>query len=86
MGKAQFYGAVTVSDRGQVVIPAQARRDLDIEVGQKMLVAGGPSGGILFIKADILSQMLIQWADLIRELQLDEELQRPSAEDLPEGV
>ena len=28
----RFYGAVTVSERGQVVIPAEARRDLGIEV------------------------------------------------------
>ena len=33
-----FYGAITVSDRGQIVIPAQARRDFGIEVGDKLLV------------------------------------------------
>jgi len=65
----QFYGAVTVSDRGQVVIPAQARRDLDIEVGEKMLVVGGPGGGLLFLQTDVVSRMLTQWADLIRLLE-----------------
>ena len=30
----RFYGAITVSDRGQIVIPAQARRDFGIEVGE----------------------------------------------------
>jgi AbrB family looped-hinge helix DNA binding protein len=67
--KIQFYGAVTVSDRGQVVIPAQARRDLDIEVGEKMLVVGGPSGGLFFFQTDVVSRMLTQWADLIRLLE-----------------
>jgi AbrB family looped-hinge helix DNA binding protein len=62
----RFYGAITVSDRGQVVIPAQARRDLDIKVGEKMLVMGGPGGGLLFLQTDVVSRMLTQWADLIR--------------------
>jgi AbrB family looped-hinge helix DNA binding protein len=65
----RFYGAVTVSDRGQVVIPAQARRDLDVRVGEKMLVVGGPRGGLLFLQTDVVSHMLTQWADLIRLLE-----------------
>ncbi len=32
-GGRAFYGAVTVGERGQVVIPAQARRDHGIEPG-----------------------------------------------------
>jgi AbrB family looped-hinge helix DNA binding protein len=34
----KFYGAVTVSERGQVAIPAEARRDLEIQAGNKLLV------------------------------------------------
>jgi AbrB family looped-hinge helix DNA binding protein len=48
----RFYGAVTVSDRGQIVIPAEARRDLGIEVGDKLLVFGDLGFGLAFGKAD----------------------------------
>jgi AbrB family looped-hinge helix DNA binding protein len=49
-----FYGAVTVSERGQVVIPAQARRDLGIEAGDKLLVLGDPKEGLALVKIDQL--------------------------------
>ncbi|QXT62934.1 AbrB/MazE/SpoVT family DNA-binding domain-containing protein [Tessaracoccus palaemonis] len=48
----RFYGAITVSDRGQIVIPAQARRDFSIEVGDKLLVFGDLRHGIALARAD----------------------------------
>ncbi|MFI1223250.1 MULTISPECIES: AbrB/MazE/SpoVT family DNA-binding domain-containing protein [unclassified Streptomyces] len=51
-----FYGAVTVSERGQVVIPAKARRDLDIHAGDKLLVLGDPQHGIALLKLESLMQ------------------------------
>src|SRR5665647_415926 len=39
-GGRGFYGAVTVSERGQIALPAQARRDLGIKPGDKLLVLG----------------------------------------------
>jgi AbrB family looped-hinge helix DNA binding protein len=63
-----FYGAVTVSDRGQIVIPAEARRDLGIEIGEKLLVVGGPSNGLVLIRANLVGQMINQWSDVIRVL------------------
>ena len=48
----RFYGAITVSDRGQIVIPAKARRDFGIEVGDKLLVFGDLRHGIAIAKAD----------------------------------
>lgn len=50
----RFYGAVTVSERGQVVIPAEARRDLGIEVGDKLLVFGDLRFGVALGKADVV--------------------------------
>ena len=37
-----FYGTVTVGERGQIVVPAQARTDLDITPGDKLLVFAHP--------------------------------------------
>ena len=50
----RFYGAITVSERGQIVIPADARRDFDIQVGDKLLVLGDLEQGLALIKASTL--------------------------------
>ncbi|MDD5382058.1 MAG: AbrB/MazE/SpoVT family DNA-binding domain-containing protein [Candidatus Margulisbacteria bacterium] len=36
-----FYDTVTVGERGQVVIPAKARRDFAIKPGDKLIVLQG---------------------------------------------
>jgi AbrB family looped-hinge helix DNA binding protein len=46
---AGFYGVVTVGTRGQMVIPAEARAELQIEEGDKMVVLKGPREGSLII-------------------------------------
>lgn len=53
-GGKRFYGAITVSERGQIVIPASARRDFNIQVGDKLLVLGDLEQGIGLIKASAL--------------------------------
>jgi len=50
----RFYGTITVSERGQIVIPAEARRDFDIEVGDKLLVFGDLEHGLALAKASVL--------------------------------
>jgi len=52
--RKRFYGAVTVSERGQIVIPANARRDFDIQIGDKLLVLGDLEQGLALIKASAL--------------------------------
>ncbi len=36
--KAKIYGAVTVGERGQLVIPAELRKALRIKAGDKLMV------------------------------------------------
>jgi len=50
----RFYGAITVSERGQIVIPAEARRDFNIQVGDKLLVLGDLEQGLALIQASLL--------------------------------
>ena len=50
----RFYGSVTVSERGQIVIPAEARRDFDIKTGDKLLVFGDLSQGLAMAKAELI--------------------------------
>ena len=38
-----FYGTVTLGERGQVVVPAEAREAMNLKKGEKLLVFGmGP--------------------------------------------
>ena len=37
-----FFGSVTLGERGQVVIPADARKEIDIHAGDKLLVFRHP--------------------------------------------
>ncbi len=53
------FGSAIVGARGQVVIPANARKELGIETGATLLVFSGPKGGgLLLFKADALEQIV----------------------------
>ena len=54
----RFYGTITVSERGQIVIPADARRDFNIEVGDKLLVFGDLEKGLGIVKASMLLEKI----------------------------
>lgn len=56
--RKKFYGSVTVSERGQIVIPAAARKDFGIEVGEKLLVLGDLDKGIVLTKANVIMRMI----------------------------
>lgn len=54
-----FVGTVTVGERGQVVIPAEARKKLDIHTGDTLFVMGHPSQeGLVFFKLDAVREFL----------------------------
>jgi AbrB family looped-hinge helix DNA binding protein len=60
-----FFGSATVGERGQIVIPAEARKKYNISPGDKVLVIGHPSGsGVVICKIDemrdMMSSMLIE--------------------------
>ena len=55
----KFYGATTVGERGQVVIPAEARRDFNITPSTKLLVFGPHGGvGLILTKAESVTEFL----------------------------
>jgi AbrB family looped-hinge helix DNA binding protein len=54
-----FYGSVTVGERGQVVIPAKARRDYGIETGDQLLIVGHPTkSGIMIAKVEAIQAFM----------------------------
>jgi len=55
----KFYGSTTVGERGQVVIPAEARKDYHIIPATKLLVFGShEGGGLILTKADSITEFL----------------------------
>ncbi|MEO8784975.1 MAG: AbrB/MazE/SpoVT family DNA-binding domain-containing protein [Candidatus Saccharimonadales bacterium] len=57
--KMKFYGSATVGTKGQIVIPAEAREELAIGDGDKLIVVKMPHGdGLVVLKADLLQESL----------------------------
>ncbi len=70
--KMQFYGSVTVGERGQIVIPVEARADLNFQPGEKLLVLKHPvHQGLVVFKLDALQGFL---DELQRTLNLAQEI------------
>lgn len=58
-----LFGVVTVGDKGQIVIPAKARKLFSINAGDQVVVLGDESQGIALLK----SENFLQMADMIRQ-------------------
>jgi|Deesub1362A_J573_1020465.scaffolds.fasta_scaffold10976_4 AbrB family looped-hinge helix DNA binding protein len=53
------YGIVTVSEKGQIAIPVDARRDLDIKTGDKLIVLKRKDeAGLTLIKLDKMDELM----------------------------
>ena len=57
--ETRCFGSATVGPRGQVVIPANARKELGIDTGTTLLAFEFFHGrGLVLLKADAVEQML----------------------------
>ena len=54
-----IFGVVTVGDKGQIVLPAKARKIFRIEPGERLLVLGDESQGIAIMKESDIIQHFI---------------------------
>ena len=54
------FGVVTVGEKGQIVIPAQARKIFAIEPGHRLLVLGDEGQGIALMKENDIFEHLIK--------------------------
>ena len=57
-----LFGMVTVGDKGQIVIPAKARKVFNISAGDQLVVLGDEQQGLAIIK----SESFLALADAIR--------------------
>ena len=63
----QFFGVVKVGERGQIVIPKQAREMYQIHAGEKLVVLGeDATKGLAILKSD----SFLEFADMIRKAEL----------------
>lgn len=62
MHHGKFYGSTVMGERGQVVIPAEAREEIGIEPGEKFLVLGNKRKGVVIL---IKSEVMTKFADMM---------------------
>jgi AbrB family looped-hinge helix DNA binding protein len=77
MHGTKYWGSATIGERGQMVIPADARKALGIEPGDKMVIFGQDRGQrLVLVKSDVVTQHVTRaLGDLAAlEAQLREEL------------
>ena len=59
-----LFGMVTVGDKGQIVIPAKARKLFNISPGDQLIVLGDESQGIAIMKA----KDFLNLANMVRKI------------------
>ncbi len=52
-----LFGLVTVGEKGQIVIPAKARKIFSISAGEQLVVLGDESQGLALMKSDYFLNM-----------------------------
>ncbi|MBR6384952.1 MAG: helix-turn-helix domain-containing protein [Ruminococcus sp.] len=65
MGK-HLFGTVKVGDKGQIVIPAKARKIFNINVGDSLIVLGDDTQGIAILKEQDFMYMLGEIEKIIK--------------------
>jgi AbrB family looped-hinge helix DNA binding protein len=68
-GHKEFYGTATISEKGQIVIPAEARAAMKLNKGEKMLVFGMGGRVLAFIKAENVEAMVAHMSEQLAGLQ-----------------
>ncbi len=69
MKKPTFYGSTVISDKGQVVIPVEARHALNLEKGEKLLVMGMHGDALMLVKLSSFKKMSDNLAARQKELE-----------------
>ncbi|WP_415781506.1 AbrB/MazE/SpoVT family DNA-binding domain-containing protein [Mesobacillus zeae] len=56
-GHGKVLGTTSMGERGQIVIPAEAREELDIKPGEKFIVFGNKrKGAVILVKAEMFNR------------------------------
>jgi AbrB family looped-hinge helix DNA binding protein len=63
-----FYGTTTVGEKGQIVIPAEARASMKLKKGEKLLVFGNGGEMLAITKSTSLAQMAAHLTTKLAEI------------------
>ena len=55
------FGTVKVGERGQIVIPKEAREKFDIKPGDLVIVLGDEGKGIALVRADFIKTFALKY-------------------------
>jgi len=76
--QVEFYGAAVVSEKGQVIIPAELRKRFDINTGDRLLMIGAEKKGvwgIFLTRSEVVSNVVSQMVQSMFGAELDEILE-----------
>ncbi len=63
----QIFGTAKVGERGQIVIPKDAREYFGIRPGDTLLILGDEKNGLLVTKPEVLHEVAKQVFDTLEE-------------------
>jgi AbrB family looped-hinge helix DNA binding protein len=65
-----FYGTSTVGERGQVVIPAEARAEIGFHAGDKVVIMRHPvHSGLMIFKLEAMREFLDEFTAGLNKIQ-----------------
>lgn len=64
-----LFGTVKIGERGQIVIPKEAREVFEIKPGDNLLLVGDVEKGIAIVKADLMKDLAIKILDNMNNVQ-----------------
>ena len=66
----KFFGTATIGEKGQIVIPVEARNAIDLKVGDKLLVVSGHGDhGLILMKPDMIKVMAKKISEKFEKMQ-----------------
>ncbi len=64
-----FYGTATIGERGQIVIPADARSDMNLNAGEKVLIMKHPvHAGLMLFKFEAVKEFVDDFQESINKI------------------
>lgn len=79
-----MYGTTVLGARGQLVIPAEARKDLKLKPGDRLVIMGQFDKVLGLIKADELSEFVELIMERINSKNISREMKREALKALSE--
>lgn len=65
---AKILGTATLNEKGQLVIPAEARADLDLKAGSRLVIMRSPDKpALVLLKAEEVESMIKDMTDALEE-------------------